>query len=276
MGSIHFIDFVMFHRYLGIKDMLSVELSHDIVDRVRFNAPYQQLITTKVGVPVGDFLSSFDQRAKYLIWLDYDNVLSVDMLRDLSLACTTLPPHSIILVTVDTEPPVKGHCRDEDTQENLEKSYQYFKEVAGHIVYPFPRIEDFAYLSLARRNVEFLSASITGAFRHREFHFQPLFNFIYADGHRMLTIGGMVVDSKARRLLRKSRILSENYVRTTLEEDPFVIRVPVLTRREQLYLDSNMPSPDGWTPREFELREEDIQDYRKIYRFFPSYAEVLL
>jgi uncharacterized membrane protein len=41
LGSIYFIDFILFHRYLGIDKFLSVEVADDIRRRVRFNRPYK-------------------------------------------------------------------------------------------------------------------------------------------------------------------------------------------------------------------------------------------
>src|SRR5713226_5987155 len=42
MGSLWFVDFVLFHRVLGITDMVSVE--RDLVDRARFNQPYDCVV----------------------------------------------------------------------------------------------------------------------------------------------------------------------------------------------------------------------------------------
>src|ERR1039458_7349749 len=39
-GSIYFVDFVLFHKYLGIKKMWSVEHDLTIKKRIRFNRPF--------------------------------------------------------------------------------------------------------------------------------------------------------------------------------------------------------------------------------------------
>ena len=106
--------------------------------------------------------------------------------------------------------------------------------------------------------------------------FQLLFNFVYRDGHRMLTIGGMIVDDYTRSRLKGSSIFETTYVRRRPSQRPYVIRVPVITRKERLYLDAAMPCEDNWLPEEFEIGKKDLMAYRDIYRFAPQFAELIL
>ena len=41
-------------------------------------------------------------------------------------------------------------------------------------------------------------------------------------------------------------------------------------------LDEFMPSAPHWKPSEFELSAANVKAYRQIYRFCPTYAELLL
>src|SRR5438552_12781248 len=41
LGSIYFVDFIMFHKFLGIQRMLSVEHDEQIRKRVTFNQPFR-------------------------------------------------------------------------------------------------------------------------------------------------------------------------------------------------------------------------------------------
>src|SRR5262249_15482578 len=104
----------------------------------------------------------------------------------------------------------------------------------------------------------------------------PMFNFIYRDGHQMLTMGGMVGTQVERRRLRGSGLVDECYFRKSFDDDPCVIKVPRLTRKERHYLDQFMPCKDSWSPREFELAQENVLAYRDIYRYCPTYAELML
>jgi hypothetical protein len=67
-----------------------------------------------------------------------------------------------------------------------------------------------------------------------------------------------------------------NYILMSFKEGPFWIRVPKITRKEKLYLDSNMPVKPGWKPTDFGMEPEDVENYCQIYRFFPSFAELFI
>ncbi len=279
MGSIHFVDFAMFHKYLGIQSMLSVELSAKIERRVRFNAPYRHAVKVETGKPVGDFISTLPKESPHLLWLDYDNVLSESMLRDVSLAVTELPKGSILLVTVDTEPPGKLASGKRHTPYNFNAKHcrDYFESIARDYVTPNNGDDDFEYDLLPGINITAIRGAIeAGRVSSAEKEFQPLFNFLYADGHRMLTVGGMLLDLRQKRQLRQSRLLKTEYVRTSFDDRPFRIIVPPLTRKEQMYLDENMPREGDWIPEDFELSPDVVADYARIYRFFPTYAELFL
>jgi hypothetical protein len=86
----------------------------------------------------------------------------------------------------------------------------------------------------------------------------------------------MIGTKKDQRKIASSKFARMDYARLTFEEEPYWIKVPVLTRKEHLYLESFMPCPDDWSPVDFELASEEVAQFRKIYRFFPCYAELLL
>lgn len=279
MGSIHFVDFAMFHKLLGIHSMLSVEAATDIRDRVQFNAPYKNAVDLARDQAIGDVIPNLSPQKRHFLWLDYDNVLSEYMLRDLTLAATTLPSGSLLLVTVDTEPPGFPEGGKKHTEENYSVSCarEYFERVAGDYVRPNDGDADFAYDLLPAVNTRAIRAAIENGQRGRsDAQFRLMFNFLYADGHRMLTLGGLIGGVSEFRRLGKSRLPSAAYYRGNYNVGPYPIRVPCLTRREQMHLDENMPWQGDWQPDAFELPKQDLEDYARIYRFFPTYGELLL
>ncbi|MFX1487478.1 MAG: O-methyltransferase, partial [Promethearchaeota archaeon] len=269
MGSIHFVDFAMFHKFLGINRLLSVEIESDIDQRLKFNTPYAGCVKVVSGQKIGEYIPQLSNDCKHVLWLDYDNLLSNEMLRDVSQAITMLPDSSILLVTVDTEPPRYEDGEREGEKMGANDTRRYFEEVAeGFADYLTDTWvdDDFEWDKLPDINAQLLIKSITEGLKGRsEPCFVPLFHFLYSDGHRMLTIGGMVGTKKDRRKIMKSRLAHMDYVRLRFEEKPFWIRVPKITRKERLYLDSNMPSDPGWKPKEFEMSDEDLENYRSIY-----------
>lgn len=269
MGSIYFVDFILLHKLLGIQNMLSVEFSN-IEKRVKFNKPFG-CIEVLVPKPIGDVIPTLSPDSKHFLWLDYDNVLSREMLDDVYIAASHLSVGSILLVTVDVEPPGK------DPRDGPSDWRNYFKTQAGRYLGSTVKVSDFAKSNLPRINIQIIDRAIRSGLAGRTgIEFLPLYNFLYADGHQMLTMGGMIVSTTERRQIRASRLSETNYIRFNFEQEPFRIRVPRLTRKERLYLDSEMPCDTKWKPKDFELKNEDLSDYREIYRFFPAYAELLL
>lgn len=264
-GSIYFVDFILFHKFLGIDNMLSVEYSTEIEKRVHFNKPYD-FIKIKMK-PVGEVIPTLSQDLKYILWLDYDMIIDSDLLEDVRVAATYLPVGSILLVTVDVEPPDDG--------DNPTDWKEYFEEQAGEYI-GLSQVEDFAKSNLPRANAQIINRAIRDGLTGRDVELLELFNFIYADGHEMITIGGVIGSKIERRRINGSKLDEAFYIRRDFKLDAYYIKVPKVTKKERLFLDSAMPCADGWEPEDFELPGEDVQTYNEIYKFFPAYAELLL
>ncbi|MCX6600756.1 MAG: hypothetical protein NT025_04245 [bacterium] len=265
LGSTYFVDFILFHKLLGMSNMLSVEHDWRIKKRVRFNRPFRS-VRIKIG-KIGDVIPELPLSRKHLLWLDYDFALNADVLDDVFLAASRLTRGSILLVTVDVEPP----SDNEDAVEVM----KYYEDASG-LYFPSDAIvADFAKSRLKFINVKIIENALLAGVAPRNIEFIPLFNFSYRDGHAMITVGGMIGGDAERRLIRKSQITKEPYYCNNFRTRRCEIVVPRVTRKERYYLDAAMPCAKNWKPKEFELRKKDIEAYRKIYRFFPSYAELL-
>jgi hypothetical protein len=263
-GSIYFVDFVLFHKYLGIKHMWSVEHDVTITKRIRFNRPFS--FVKIFMADAGEVIARLPLNRRHLLWLDYDNFISSALAEHVYLALSRLPIGSIILVTVDAEPPLK-----DATPERLK---QYFvSEVERYL----PTKAKFVLSKLPQLNLGVLERLCKSAVSIRDgVSFQPLFSFLYRDGHQMLTIGGMLAGEAERRLLENPALRQKSYMSFSWRDAPCNISVPRLTRKERVFLEGSMPATDGWAPRNFELTAEDVRAYREIYRFYPIYAELAL
>ena len=67
MGSIFFVDFILFHKIAGIRKMLSVEADEEISRRIKFNKPYAN-VDTYIG-PAADVIPKLDPKLKHFLWL---------------------------------------------------------------------------------------------------------------------------------------------------------------------------------------------------------------
>jgi hypothetical protein len=266
-GSIFFVDFILFHKLLGLRKLLSVEYSTAIEKRVKFNKPFKEVEILMKSIT--DVIPTLSKDRKHILWLDYDDVLQKRHLADLVLAGTYLPSGSILLVTVDIEPPGE----DEDGPRQWK---QHFEDQAGNYLGSFTQLEDYAESNLLMINTRAIRNAISTGLVGREVRFLPLFWFVYADGHKMLTIGGMIVTEAEARRVDASALRAANYYRNDSHDEPYSIRVPNFTRRERMLLDSEMPCQDEWTTEDFEVEPGAIRDYREVYRYLPAYAELLL
>lgn len=266
MGSIHFVDFILLHKYLGISRFLSVEIEEQITKRIEFNKPFR-MIETRIG-PIGAEIPTLSRDLSHILWLDYDGVISEYMLQDIVLATSVLRNQSLVLVTVDLEPP-GGRGPKEWRMHFLREASEYLDE---------PNIAaDFARTKLPDICTTIIDRALSRGLQGRtNVEFIPLFNFRYADGHHMLTMGGMIGDESDKRAIQASRLAQTDYFRSSFDAKPCHISVPRLTRRERMYLDRFMPCDDGWLPEDFELSPGDVRAYRDVYRFLPAYAELLL
>jgi len=128
---------------------------------------------------------------------------------------------------------------------------------------------------ISQTQLPMLSATVILNYLHdelrlRSLEFFRIFNFSYADGRQMLSLGGMVGTRDTGRKLRKTGIYELPFV--TSNEKPIVISVPPLTARERLWLDQHQKSPR----KHFEVERNAVTHYRRYYRYYPSYFEALL
>ena len=280
-GAIYFVDFIMLHKLLGMTKLLSLERDASLEKRVNFNRPFS-CVNIKM-VSASSEIPSLSRDIQHFIWLDYDGVLHKEFLSDIQSAVTMLPPGSIILVTVDVEPPEEYDYqtvdRDFDGQEPLGPKHwkRYFEHHAAGYLPPALSEQDFGKSLLVHRTMDALKAAFKKSILARQdLEFMPMFNFVYKDTHRMLSLGGMITGRAEKRALAASTISEAPYYRPNFELEPCHITVPNLTRKERVHLDREMPGTSDWVPAEFDLGPDDTQRYREIYRFLPAFAEILL
>ena len=265
LGSIYFFDFVLLYKILGMRRFLSVEYDTSITKRVAFNKPFEPIEIRMTSI--GDVIPELDTSLRHLVWLDYDDRLTNGVLLDASGAANHLSPESLLLVTVDVEPPSDA-ATPEARAEYLRS------EARAFLPYEF-NTEWCIQSRYPATNLAIIANAITTGLAVRGVGFHPLFKFTYADGHKMVTLGGMIGDAAVESRIDACDWSEAWYLRRNTHDDPYRIRVPRLTRRERLFLDQHMPGEPGWRPRAFELSGQELADYREIHRFYPLYGELL-
>jgi putative O-methyltransferase len=266
-GSVYFVDFILFHRFLGTTKMVSIEHAAGAKRRVEFNRPFR-CVKVRIGEAV-DVLAGLNHRRPFIVWLDFDSVVNESVIETTRIAADLLAPGSVLIVTVDVEPPEK-------VNPTPRASYAHYMSVARRWLSSGLGVEAFGEEKLASRNVEIIGRLIDQGMVRRHLRFLPLFNFLYADGHEMLTIGGIIGNDDLDRQLGLSAAIRSPWIRRSWADEPFRIEVPLLTRKERMLLDSSMPASSKWKPRKMLLDADDLAAYRETYRFLPTYAELML
>jgi hypothetical protein len=89
----------------------------------------------------------------------------------------------------------------------------------------------------------------------------------------MLTIGGMFYEERERSLLNACGFQQLTFVRGG--DQAFTIRAPKLTHKEIRYLNSQLPRVPATEVILSGVPESDVQAYAAIYRYYPSFIEIL-
>ena len=267
MGSIHFIDHILFHKFLGIDRLVSVERDDDIEQRIRFNQPFSS-VQIEI-MEIGEYIPRLKSGVKHIVWLDYDYRLSQDMIKDVRACAATLSTDSFVLVTVDVEPPKNST--------GARCNFESYRKVASNLWDPSWKPIDFTRNKLHLRARDLIANGFReGAAGRPEIEPIPCFYFVYADGHRMATLGIQMGGPRQAECLQNIKASGADYLVLDFLAPPFQIDVPVLTRRERPLLEGAVPAGEYYKVRDTGVGEDEFRKFERIYRFLPSYGELLL
>lgn len=269
MGSIFFTDYILFHKYLGIDDMISVEYSAKAKKRTNFNKPFK-FIKLKFE-DISNTISTLSKKKKHILWLDYDSYPDESKLSSIRDSINRLTTFSILLITFDAE-----LLKNNKNLPDPEVTYKFYKDLYDIFFdHKFTK-EDFTKAKLPKTIIKLTSNLITNSLSgNNEKIFQPLYSFVYADGHQMLTMGGILLPKNDPIDLNKMNIQSMHFIRTSFAADPYHIHVPIITKKERTYIDSLINKKEKINVDKFEIDSKMIADYQEIYRYYPNYFEAI-
>lgn len=284
-GSIYFSDFHLFHRSLGITDMLSIERETNAKKRFEFNRPYQCVRMDFRSS--SEVLPELDWSLRSILWLDYDGKLDVSVLSDVMTFCKFATSGSILLVSVnvqsDFEPDDQqrrqwemDRGRDFDLDDyRLSKFEDNVKE---NIPYGLTGADlrsgkvSQVVRNIMREKIDEVIATRNGLMESASHvKFDQLININYEDGVKMLTFGGILFSENQREMKDSCAFDSIDFVRKN--EESYEIKVPCLTPKEMRYLNAELPRASTTRISLAGVSTTDIENYAKIYRYFPTFAE---
>ena len=279
-GSTTFTDFILFHKILGIKDMISIEKRDEDKARFEFNNPFD-CICMKYG-DSNAVLPSLEWDLKTIVWLDYDGPLTDSVLQDIACTSMNLVSGSMLVVTVDVEsdPPPDPPFTEEGVQNHRLEEFK--KRVGNEKVPAKVKGKNLEGEEMAATCGTVILNEVKQTLRDRnglrlpeqKVEYHPLFNFRYRDGAKMLTVGGIFYEIGDRASLEQCEFENIEFIRS--DATFYEIDVPILTHRERLYLDKTLPRGNGNNGKKIGLSDEDINNYKRLYRYFTTFAEIEL
>lgn len=275
-GSVYYVDFVMFHKYLFIENMVCVEWG-EVPKRMKFNKPFK-FIKLRMGA-ISKYIPNIRHTKKYLVWLDYDRSLDLEMLRDIDGCMNRIGPQSIFIITIDGRPKLPKDLFDVENMAATERerlTAETYREWFGKYIDEEITLDTITRSHVAPLFYEVVAERVrqTLSMRGGGLRFYQIFNCIYQNGAPMFTLGGVIGTDEDEHALQNCGILTHKFVRTGSE--CLEISLPPLTIREKQWLDSRLDGKLKVTNLQFELEEELLNSYRKFYKEYPTYVEGLL
>ncbi len=254
-GGFEFVDFELVRRSLDIRHMVSIE-DREPLDRLKFNCPFPD-IEVEYGSS-NDILPGLALDQPSIVWMDYCGPVRFDVLQDVLLLGERLLPGSMLLVTVNATV----------AEDGKRLSTMIERVHVDRIPVDVDSEMDFDGWKTADVQRRILLGELRRGLARREdgARFEQILNVQYRDTQRMQTIGGVVVDAGTEAAYRSAEFRLLSQCRTG--EEPLRIKVPVLTAREVLDLESRSevggPVPDfTW------LKSSEAESFAELHRWYP-------
>lgn len=284
-GSKYFTDFILFHKSLNLKKMISLEKDSDDSERYNFNKPFQCIeIFFESSSDWIDTKSEINEPT--IVWFDYDQIFSKFMVDDCRQLARILPSGSLFAISFNYTVPKLDYLNkviEDLTIDNYQKWFEYL--FGNTLVNPnmdTRGLDDkFKYL---QRIIPILITSLEKVITERNLlipepdshlKLQPTFSFTYRDGAPMATFGWMILDSKDQLNFNLMRLNEFEFYQPDMV-NPYDIDPASLTMREISYLReivSTSFDPDDTSVTKY-FKAEEIESFRKLYKYFPAFTEI--
>lgn len=259
-GSVYFADFILFHKYLNMKNLISLEKDKTKKRRFEFNKPYK-FIQLKMKSSTEYMRNGMNWSRPLLIWYDYDFTLDDDIINDIEYVVTRIKTNDIFFLTVDAEPPTDKKGMGEFIRDN--KKWMGSTVTRKDIKEQFPSVIHRIITSVIKEQLTYRSDKIK---------FTQLMNISYKDTSKMYTIGG-IFELPYGNIIKKCELKKLKFLSTN--DNLYEIVCPLLTPKEKYCIDSCIMKTkiDDKKWKKTGLSDEEIQNYRDFYKYYPQFFE---
>ena len=291
MGAYALEDHKMVHRRFGISRLVAFDRDENTVARQVFNRPVGSCCC--LNLDSGEMIARLDdilaERVEgdvegVVIWLDYTEPGELGaQIREFRDLLSRLAVGDVVRITVNAHAPALADSRlgDGTRLEGEELRKVRFERLGSRIGEYLP--SDASPSNVGRTELPrllgraFGQAAMEAVPPLGDNTFSPLSIMSYADGQRMLSITGALVERDREDEMRL-KIDLENWPFKSLSWSCMaLLNVPDLTVRERMFLEQEIDTaPDEIAERlgfdfggDIDLMEF-VEQYRRYYRFYPS------
>ena len=272
MGANRFYDFILVHKYLGLKSMISLEHDPKMFSRAQFNAPYSFIDVRPDDAAA--FIAADDCEPPSVNWFDYDGGIGPRTLRDIADLGVKLKVGDFFFVTVFGGPSkVLASLNDAGRLAWLNDN---MGGVAGDV-----NISDVETSSFPDAVHKMLLAAFKNAFSvRRDGKFFILLQVEYSDSTPMITVGGAFLSDESFVAIKKRMASTLPFLKVG-KDKLYRIRSLNLTERERALFDRAVTKPkkrssERNTIQKLGFSEADFSSYGELIRFLPRYVETMV
>ncbi|OSZ69567.1 hypothetical protein CAP40_01540 [Sphingomonas sp. IBVSS2] len=278
-GSVWFSDFILFHRALGVRDMLSIEKSVASKDRFEANKPFHIEMDFR---PSSEALPDLDYSRRQFIWLDYDETITPSMLQDVTTVASRARSGTVLVVSVQCKvaPDVVEADRDREQDPQALNEVERFRQRIGadRVAADIDRVDlggwPFGDLSRSIFREEINRALETRRLAHPEtaVSYRRICDFEYEDGAKMTTFAVVFYSEDEETSVDSCMFDGLEFLRP--DNDPVRIPTPKLTIKEFRHLESQLPLPNGAALDIGYIPEGEAKGFSSMYRYLPNFAVI--
>ena len=284
-GSVWFSDFILFHRALGVRDMLSIEQAKQSERRFEANKPFAIEMDFR---PSSLVLPGLDYGRRQFIWLDYDDPITLDMVHDVAVVARRARSGTVLVVSVQCvrSPDIAQADREITTDPNALSATNRFatrmnSDGVARVGSGLEReqLSGWAFGELSRNifyaEIDRLLASRCLATPGQSVSYKRICDFEYEDGAKMTTLALIFHNHEDAAKIEACRF--DNLEFLSPSGEAVFIPTPKLTPREFRHLESQLPLPAGASLDIGHIPLAETERFAEMYRYFPNFvaAEVL-
>jgi hypothetical protein len=252
--------------------MITIEKEVSRAERVTFNVPFA-CVQPEFG-DTSEVLPRLPWQTPLIIWLDYDKRIDFGKLDDIKFCIQNMLSGSALAATFRVSP------NDFDSTAGLPDLDRRLRIINEDVRGCIPdSVTPGVTANLDTTSRLIMNAAIDEGINDRnlavpedqQVTYRQFLFFWYDDGTPMVTIGGLVMNEADSSRFEKADLADLPFIRQ--HDEPYRLRPPKLTLRERRYIDQQLPRDPGTVLACAGILTEDLDEYARLYRYFPWFVE---